>query len=700
MTVAADTKNNAHASRKIGWTRLFGTIMTLLFLGLGARLAQLQLMEHEEYVVETARQVFGAVKERDRRGHVIDARGRTLAMSVDSKACALDPHVLLEAPGAKMERVVERLKELLNLKDSDVQRIEKAIARKENANGKPIRFVWVKRRLTDDEWKNLDAAIAESKKKSSEAWKYRRRWLKRAGDLVARRDKEGEKKARNAADGWKRAAEEQEGLFAGVFFPPDYQRVYPQGGLAAHILGFSNIDGGGLEGVEKLLDPFLQGTAIKRLVARDARSRALSTLVRDDRSVEGMTVQLTLDSVIQAIVEEELYQVAERMKAEFPEITGNAVVMDPITGDILALANYPTFDANEPAKYPARNRRNDVVAAIQEPGSTFKPLLFAASIEEGLADFNDDWDCGVYRMSNGRTIKDLYPYGRMPLVMGLIKSSNPAMVRLGERLGPERMRQYVLKYGFGEKTGSLLPGEVRGKVTDANKWSTYTMGSVPMGYEINVTTLQMAAAYSVIANGGMLPKPNIVKAVLDERGDVALKVKPEMRRRVISEKTAQGMREALRRVVTEGTGRRANIPEYALAGKTGTASMVANEKERAAGIKGYSKKRNTANFVAIAPYDKPRAVICVTIRETGKFGGEASSPVVAGIARRVLAYWGLPTLDGSRPENLYRPFDPATAVPKPEAKYVVGAEDDDNRLEEEVDPRIWQEWIEDDSALG
>ncbi|MDR1613779.1 MAG: penicillin-binding protein 2 [Planctomycetota bacterium] len=697
MTIGADAKKKTATCRWIGWTRIFGVLMTMLFLGLAARLAQLQIMEHRESAVGTARQVFGAVRERDRRGLVIDARGRTLAMSVDSKACALDPHVLLEAPGAKPERVVARLGEMLALGENDVKRIEKTLGKKINADGKPIRFVWVKRRISEEEWKNLDAAMSESRKKASEAWRYRRRWQKRAGEYLARRDQEGERKAREAADGWKRAAEEQEGLFAGVFFPEDYQRVYPQGGLAAHILGFSNIDGDGLEGVEKLLNPFLQGRTIERMVARDARSRALSTLTRDDRSVDGMTVQLTIDSVIQSIVEEELYQVVARMKGEFPDITANAVIMEPFTGEILAIANYPTFDANHPGRYDPRNRRNDAVASIQEPGSTFKPLLFAASIDEGLADFNDDWDCSTYRMANGRVIKDLYPYGKMSLLMGLVKSSNPAMVRLGERLGPARMRQYVIKYGFGEKTGSLLPGEVRGRVTTADKWSTYTMGSVPMGYEINVTTLQMAAAYSVIANGGMLPLPTIVKAVLDERGDVALKVKPRMRRRVISEKTAGRMREALRKVVAEGTGRRANIEEYALGGKTGTASMVANEKERAAGLRGYSKKRNTANFIALAPWDKPRAVICVTIRETGKFGGEASSPVVAGIARRILAYWGVPTQNGVRTENLYRP--PQTA-PKPEAQYVIGAEDDENRLTEEVDPRLWEEWTEDESALG
>ena len=706
MAAGVDERGGTAAVRA-GWTWAFGGAMTLVFLALAARLVQLQVLEYPKHAVEAARQVYGTVRERDRRGMVVDARGRTLAMSVDVKACALDPLALLEAPGAKPGRVVARLAEILSLGDSDIERITKALERRRVVDGvngpeeKPVRFVWVKRRMTDAEWESLSGDMALARKLASDAWRNRRRWLKRAGDMVSARDKDGETRAREAAEGWKRAAQEQEGRFAGVFFPPEYERVYPQGGLAAHILGFGDIDGRGLEGVEKILEPFLKGFPVDRVVARDARSRALSPLAPDFRSAEGMTVQLTIDSVAQAIVEDELFRVVEKYKPSCPAIAANAVVMDPFTGDIVAMANYPAFDSNRPGEFPARNRRNDVVASVQEPGSTFKPLLVAASLEEGVARFEDPWDCSTLRMDNGRVIKDLYPYGKLDLLAGLVKSSNPAMVRLGLRLGPERMRDYVLKYGFGEKTGSLLPGEVGGRVTSAGKWSLYTMGSVPMGYEISVTALQMAAAYAVIANGGLLPRPNIVKAVIDARGDVALKVEPKMRRRVISAKTAGIMRSALRKVVTDGTGRRANIQEYDLGGKTGTATMIANAEERRNGIRGYSKKRNTANFVALAPWDRPRAVICVTIRETTKFGGEAAAPVVAGIARRLLAYWGVPTANGEPVVNAYVPHDQryeqANAVP---AMYTVGAEDDDNFLGEEVDPRLWEELVEDEGAIG
>ncbi len=685
----------------------FGILLTLLLLVVAARLVDLQVYQYEKFTAEATRQVFGTVRERDRRGVIIDSRGRTLAMSVEAKAVALDPQSLLESPEARPHRLISALTDMLDLSPADVKRVNAALEKRrtvETPDGlveKPLRFVWVKRRLSDQEWQTLSGEIAKAKKEATEAWRNRRRWLKKAGELKSARDKDGEKAAREAADGWKRAAQEAEGRYAGVFFPPEYERIYPQGRLASHILGFGDIDGQGLEGVEKTFQPFLQGISIDRLVARDARSKALSTLISDQRSVEGMTVQLTIDSVVQSIVEDELYRVTERLKKDYPDIVSHAVVIDPFTGDILAIANYPTFDANNPAEYPARNRRNDVVAAVQEPGSTFKPLMVAASLEEKVASLDEDWDCTTFKMENGRTIKDIHPFGRMSLLMGMVKSSNPAMVRLGLRLGPEKMQKYVRAFGFGEKTGSLLPGEVRGRVTSPDKWSSYTMGSVPMGYEINVTTLQMAAAYSAIANGGLLPKPNIIKSIIDKNGDIALTVEPVMRRRVISAETAATMRKALRTVVTDGTGRRANIKEYELGGKTGTANMIANAEERKNGVKGYSQKRHTANFVALAPWDKPRAVICVSIRDTGKYGGEASSPVVAGIARRVLAYWGVPTVDGSRPNSEYVPveevFEKIDSVP---IEYTIGTADDDNFVGEEVDPRLWEEWIEDPEAVG
>ncbi len=630
--------------------------------------------------------------------------------SVAVKACAVDPKVFLEKEGADPAALVAALTDLLSLTPAQAAKLAAGLAKtrtvKNGGETEPVRFVWVKRMLTEREWEAVSAALLAAKKEAEEARKHRRAWRKVADHCKAAGDSEKLALAENAAKGWLDIALRAERRFAGVFFPPEFQRVYPQGSLASHVLGFGDIDGRGMEGIEKTCEPLLKGNAVDRMVLRDARSRALSLMAPDERSTSGMTVELTVDSVVQAIVEEELKRAVDDYRKTDPAVRAHAVVMDPFSGDILAMANYPTFDPNHPGidpetneKVPPENRDNNAVAALQEPGSTFKPVTVAAALEEGVARLDDPLDCTTFRMDNGRTIKDISPYGRMTVEMALVKSSNPGLVRLGLKLGPEKLREYVLKFGFGKRTDSSLPAERHGNVTAEEKWSLFTMGSVPMGYEVDVTTLQMACMYSVFANGGLLPKPKIVKAVYDAAGGLAFETTPEMRRRVISGDTAAAMRRVLRKVVTDGTGRRANFPEYELGGKTGTANMIASAEERAAGVKGYSKKRHTANFVAIAPWDSPRAVVCVSVRDTAKFGGEASSPIGKAIAKRALAYWGVPTANGEairadfHPEKEFRPA-PAPAV------YVQGTPDDENYMPDAIDPRWMEDWIEDGEAVG
>ena len=711
MAAGVDTGNvTSSGGPRARGTLVFGILMSLLFLGVAARLVQLQVMEHEERTREVAKMLYNTASERDQRGSIVDSKGIPLAVSVAARSCALDPKTLLEAEGARPEKMVSRLAEILELTPAQIEKLNKGIeARyvpKNSPDGEmqPLRFVWIKRLIDEEQWKKLRREMSDAKYQAKEAWSYRRRWQKLAGRYKVSRDTEKEKKCLDAAEGWRKVALDAEGRFAGVMFPPEFRRVYPQGQLAAHVLGFGDIDGRGLDGLEFICEPLLKGQTLKRMVARDARSRALSTMASDDRTTAGMRVELTLDSVIQAIVEEELQATVDEFKREYPEINAHAVVMEPFSGDILAIANYPTFDPNSPVvdsdgnRVDARNRRNDAVVATQEPGSTFKPLLIAASLEEKVATLQESVECATFRMNNGRrSIKDIYPYGRMTLEMALVKSSNPAMVRTGLKLGPEKMREYVVRFGFGEKTGSRLPGEGPGKITDARKWTEWTMGSVPMGYEIEVTTLQMAAAYSALANGGQLPRPNIVRSIYDANGGLALETQPEMRRRVISEATAKTMREVLRKVVTTGTGRRANIDEYPLGGKTGTANMIANAKERAAGMKGYSNKRHTANFVALCPWDKPRVVICVSIRDTGKFGGDGAGPTMGRIARRVLGYLGVPTANG---EPIRADILPKTEFKPVPVVHIVGAEDDENQLADEIDPRWIDDWVEDEEAFG
>ncbi|MDR1745460.1 MAG: penicillin-binding protein 2, partial [Planctomycetota bacterium] len=610
---------------------LFGVLTTLMFLGVAARLVQLQVFEYESHTREIASTIIKPSSERDRRGRIIDSRGVVLAASVPVRACAMDPQLIEDAARAALpkdvrdilskgegpgfeeaektladavaiqqEKIIGRLTEALALTSDEVAAVTRRVGMryvpKNSAAGKPVpyRFIWVQRRVADERYLDLADRMARAGKDAADAWRNRRRWVRLAAQMRTARETEKESYCRDAAEGWRRHALEAEGRYAGVFFPPEFERFYPQGQLAAHVVGYANIDGDGMGGIESSYNSKLTGTPVRRLVARDARSRPLMSLVSDERTADGMTVELTVDSVVQAIVEEELRNTVEELKVRSPDINAHAVVMDPYTGDILAMANYPTFDPNHPGVHSEtgervthRERRNDAVSAIQEPGSTFKPLMVCASLEEGVASLEEDVECSTLLMNNGRrSIKDLYPYGRMTLEMAVVKSSNPGMVRTGLKLGPEKMREYVLKFGFGEKSGRGLAGESRGMVTSKEKWNDWTMGSVPMGYEVGVTTLQMAAAYSVIANGGLLPTPNIVKAVYDGNGGLIEEREVVMRRRVVSADTAEKMRAVMRKVVTTGTGRRANSPEYELGGKTGTANMTVSEEERAKGMKG------------------------------------------------------------------------------------------------------------------
>lgn len=665
-----------------------GIAITLGFAVVAARMVQLQVLEHDIHREEMTRRLTGQRVDVARRGNILDRDGRFLATSVPIDSCALDPAMMRQAigkllkakrepqnetqdsaPGGEgasgipetepagevrewMDRKLSRMAAILEMDDKATELLREKIHGKEmpggNPSPNPIRFVWLRRGMSATQADSLNKAMSGAKVAAEEAWALRKKWQRLARASKSRGDRQGELRARAAAHGWRLVALEWESAFAGVHFPSDYARVYPQGRLAAHILGFTRPDGHGHEGMEKRYDTMLTGNSVARLVARDARRRGLSPLVTDHRSPEGMTVVLNIDSTIQSLLEEELERAVRSLEPESPAVNANAVVMEPYTGAVLALANYPSFDPNAPNAASARHRRNDAVVGVQEPGSIFKPLLIAAALEEGVAHLDEDWDCTTLFMDVGggrrRKISDIHPYGRMPLRQALAKSSNPGMVRVAGRLGPETLRRYVHAFGFGERSGGDFPGESRGRVTGADSWSSYTMGSVPMGYEINVTTLQMACAYSVIANGGLLPRPRLLAEIRDAAGGRAFEYQPLMRRRVISEETAARMRQVLRTVVAEGTGRRADIPEFRLGGKTGTANMVLNEEEkRALGrTEGYSSTRHTANFVALAPYDAPRVVICVSIRDTRKFGGEVAAPTAAAIAKKILLYLNVP----------------------------------------------------------
>jgi cell division protein FtsI (penicillin-binding protein 3) len=416
----------------------------------------------------------------------------------------------------------------------------------------------------------------------------------------------------------------------GVYSIEEQKRRYPNGPLAAHVLGYiggeEKGEEKGLAGVEQIYDASLKGEAGSLVFDKDARRKAFESEGRAPS--DGRTVVLTIDQTVQYIVERELAAAVERTHAK----SGASVVLDPRTGEILALANAPTFDPNEAAGTSAEARRNDALQNIYEPGSTFKVVAYAASLEEKLITPETRIECPGSIALPGRVVHD-HAHGSLTATEALAKSSNVAAIKLGQRLGNDRLYSYIRRLGFGSKTGVELPGETAGLVRPVSKWQPGSIGSVPIGQEVGVTPVQMAAAYAAVANDGVRVAPHLVREVRDAEGRVVEQSQPEQRR-VVSEETARELRGMLESVTLKGTAKAARLEGYTAAGKTGTAQKV-DPKTHA-----YSQTKYVASFVGFAPVDKPAAIIIVVLDEPEGLhqGGQVSAPVFSAIADQILPY--------------------------------------------------------------
>ncbi|MEE9212128.1 MAG: penicillin-binding protein 2 [Phycisphaeraceae bacterium] len=415
---------------------------------------------------------------------------------------------------------------------------------------------------------------------------------------------------------------------AGLATEPRLLREYPQGPLAGAMIGFVGFEGKGLEGLERTFENELAGHNGSIRYLRDARRRPLWVEAkRYQPSRDGRTIRLTLDLVIQSIAEAQLSRACEQFAAE----SGQLIVMHPGTGQILAMANWPGFDPADANAAKPRQWRNRCVTDVHEPGSTFKPFIYAATIDAAVAHPLEVIDSNL--SPPGRRLHDTRDHGPITVEQGLIKSSNRLMAQLGLRMGSDRLHAAVRGFGFGTPTGSGLPGEVAGIVHRLSKWTKYSMTSVPIGQEIAVTPLQMTRAFSVFANGGLLVTPTI--RMPDEHATEA--TPPPIYRRVISAATADHTRHVLRRVVTEGTGHRANSRLYAIFGKTGTAQVAQNGR--------YVEGQYVASFIGGAPFDDPQIVVGCTIHRpdpsVGYYGGLVAGPVVRAVIEQSLIYMGV-----------------------------------------------------------
>jgi cell division protein FtsI/penicillin-binding protein 2 len=423
--------------------------------------------------------------------------------------------------------------------------------------------------------------------------------------------------------------------FPGLGFFPEELRTYPQGPVAAQVVGFAGTDNVGLEGLERSLEKVLRGRPGSRTIVKDPNGRALDVVSTRPES-PGRNVRLTLDHQIQANAEDVLLETVRRYGAK----AASAIVMDPYTGAVLAMAVAPGFNANRFPTTPADRRRNRAVTDTYEPGSTFKLVTIAAGLEEGIVSPSTSFRLAPSIKVADRTIREAHVRGTEQMtVRGIVeRSSNIGTITIAQRVGEGRLAYWIDRFGFGRATGIDFPGESAGFALPPDQWSGSTIGTVPIGHGIAVTPIQMARAYAAIANGGVLVQPHLV-----ERIDGA-PVERRRGKRVVSKAVSAQMLSMLRGVVLEGTGTEAAIPGYTVAGKTGTAAKIDPATGR------YSHSRYVASFVGLVPATKPRLVIMVMVDEPAGsiYGGVVAAPAFREIARFNLQHLEVPP-DAPRP---------------------------------------------------
>ncbi|MBM3240269.1 penicillin-binding protein 2 [Candidatus Poribacteria bacterium] len=407
------------------------------------------------------------------------------------------------------------------------------------------------------------------------------------------------------------------------------KRFYPKGNLASHVIGCINFDNEGLDGVEKSYDAQVTSYYEEtQPLSKDGKNRIIKPGVNDNEIPNyNHGIVLTIDEVVQDITEEELNNACEKCSAQ----SGIAIVMNPKTGEIIALANYPSYDLNLYSKTEDINKRNLAIWAAYEPGSVFKIVTISAALEEKVVKPSDTIYCewGRYRVF-GKTIHDDSSYGSLTVSEVISKSSNIGVTKIANRLGKDKFDKYVRAFGFGKRTNIDLPYEAQGNISALDKWGKRAMFYLPWGQGIAVTPLQMLSAMNVIANNGILMKPYVVKEIIDDQGNVIKTIAPQPERQVISSQTAQTVTQMMIGVVTSGTGKKAQIKDYQVAGKTGTAQK--------AGKGGYSARKYIAFFLGFLPAEDAKLSIIVVIDEPqGQYhGGSVSAPVFKAIAEKAM----------------------------------------------------------------
>ena len=428
----------------------------------------------------------------------------------------------------------------------------------------------------------------------------------------------------------------------GIGFIEESKRFYPNKELASHVLGFAGIDPKGLEGLELAYDSYLRGEPGTILVERDALGRSIyKHNIKQVNATKGHNLQLTIDNTVQYFVEKALDDGVTKSKAQ----AGIAIVMVPQTGEILALAVRPTFNPNNFWEFSPSHWRNRAVTDAYEPGSTFKVFLVSSVLEEGIAKPHDIFFCenGSYPLEN-RVIHDVHEYAWLSLKNIIKHSSNIGACKIAANLGGEKFYTYIRKFGFGSKTGIELPGETSGLLSLPYRWSQVDLGNISFGQGLSISPMQLITAFSAIANDGVMMKPQLVKAIMNDEGKLIEAFHPAKREKIVSQRTARQVTSILTSVVEKGgTGENASIQGFSIAGKTGTAQKVDRNTKR------YSEQKFTSSFMGFLPADDPQLALLIIVDEPHgvSYGGVVAAPIFREAAHHILRYLNITPKKGS-----------------------------------------------------
>ena len=562
--------------KQIAFTRFMLVVAFFIIWigGISVRLVHLQVTQHDWLRERALDQRQDVKKSRLLRGTIYDRNGRALAMSVNVKTLYADPTQIVD-----LNTAAKDLSKALNINQKQI------FTQLKNGKDAGKHYVVLAKKLDDDTFQKVNKTLQRGDVKKADLPKYE-----------------------------------------GLFWTDEQKRSYPNGTLAANVVGFSNADDIGQAGIEQSQNDILHGAVIKKLQERDRLGRVYDESVTDREPPKDIV--LTIDNTIQYKVEQALERGVKNAAAK----SGMAVVIDPKTGEVLAMANYPTFDPANYGNSKPETRVNKLIQNVYSPGSVFKLITYGSALEKHLITPFGQIDAGNGTIEVAKHRFSDHHTGVMTYAEALAHSSNVCAIKTGMRVGKTDFYSTVQKMGFGQKTGIELPAETAGIVRSPDRWNGDSLASMSIGYEIGVTALQMATAFATIANDGVKIQPHIIKEIRQADETVVSVTQPE-KVQVVSPETARDLRTMLREVVLEGTGRRAQLDGYTSAGKTGTAWKFNPATKRV------DPSKYVSSFIGMAPAEDPDVVIAVVMDEPqvgARDGGMVSAPVFKEIAEEVL----------------------------------------------------------------